>query len=349
MSEMESSPQNGSTGQAPSNTEFSVDDFYQVVQRAFSEEAPNEAPSEGPVSEPPPEPPKKESVSEPPKPDELPQSSDQPIVKKPRSLEGLPPEVAPLFRQMSNEAYNKLYPAYLEYLKLKGSLEDKAKQEETLKNAVWWQMDGAWTLHPEYRELASNAERLNYETSFWKRQLANIESGQPWTELYIDPKTGEYLEGPPQEASPEAKANVITQLNKAILYSQEVGKRLEDFSSKFKSQFSTLNDSLVKVDKELFGELDTKKWGPKIEQWLSHFPEPLRMRPEYQMLAKAATVIEGLALALKRYEAQKGLQKEVDRIGKSSGPSQGMTSPSSSSEDPDKLWKSFQRMTGVIS
>lgn len=204
--------------------------------------------------------------------------------KKSRVFDGLDEDEVRLFKSMSNDAYAKLYPAYLEYKNLKNQPTTIAEHPE------------AYTLDPEYQSIVSNLQSLSIEEDYWRDRIAEVENGAETIKWLIrDPNTGKYTE---EEISvnPRIKAELIRNFVRAGEYKTRLQEEIERIKTKFTDSHKNFISSLKKVDEQVFGKLDLNN--PTIkstyESWLSSFPHSVRNLPVYQLLAKAMTAVQGL-------------------------------------------------------
>ena len=268
--------------------------------------------------------------------------------KNNRKYDGLDEEESKLFKQMSQAAYDRLYPAYLaskeSATKLK-ALEDTNKQ---LENRRWYEEDGAWTLSPEYQEAKQNVDLLDFEENYWTEQLTKVERGEEYNPL--DGKPGDYKEGPLKPATVEAKVNIMRKLQAIGGYKQQLATKIDSITKNFASKHKSFGEGLKGVNDHLFGKLDITlpHIAPQYKSWLEKFPTEFQGQLPYQMLAKSAVVIEGLAKALREKEALGGLKKSARVTASSSGPGNGKAVGGTSATNGNSAanWdKEFQSLT----
>lgn len=224
----------------------------------------------------------------------------QPTVEQPqavqptaRKFDGLEPEEVDYFKRMSNSAYNKLYPEYLAYKKLKTEHEQLQQQFKEAQALPMYAQENAWKLAPEYNELAQNAQQLSAEINHWQEQLANVEAGQPWRGLVMDPQ-GNIVKGPEQEASPQGKAEILSKISQGYTLQQSVQAQMSQFDQQYKERHQSFLGKLQEIDKQVFAGVDPAKLAERARPKLELFPPAFRGQPMTQMLAKALVVIEGL-------------------------------------------------------
>ena len=72
---------------------------------------------------------------------------------KARVFDGLSEEEIPLFKQMSQQAYDYLYPKYLASREQEARIKELEEKANAADSRRWYEEPDAYTLHPEYREL----------------------------------------------------------------------------------------------------------------------------------------------------------------------------------------------------
>lgn len=264
-----------------------------------------------------------------------------------RKFDGLEPDEIPLFKNMSHEAYQKLYPAYLESKKHQARIKELEENQQTLENRRWYEEPDAYTLHPEFRAAQQTVENLSIEEEFWQDQLARIKRGEEWFDLVRDDK-GTYRYGNQgHEASPEGEAAIIGNLAKLAQFKMQAGSAVEQIRSNFSSRYKTFNDGLVSADKEMFGKLEMDK-NPAVkadyEFWLNRFPKEFRTQLPYQMLAKSAAVIQGLTKILRSKEVESTRKTALKATVVNGGPGSGLAG-GSGNQDAKALEEGFGRLT----
>ena len=267
-----------------------------------------------------------------------------------RKYDGLDEKESKLFKQMSQQAYETLYPAYLAYKKGDKELNELKTLNKTLEERRWYEEENAWELAPEYRASKENLDMLDFEENYWTEQLAKIERGEDFNPLAGEP--GKYKEGPATPATVEAKVDILRKLQTIGGYKQQLTSKIDGIRTSFSGKHKSFQEGLKGVDSYLFGKLDVKlpHLAPKYQEWLNKFPAEFRGQLPYQMLAKAAIVIEGLAKQLRERDATAGLKKTSANAAKSVGPGNGKATGDSTeagSRNSPKYWdKTFENLIG---
>lgn len=281
------------------------------------------------------------------KPDES--TTDAPPVTKPnfkpRVYDGLDPHERQWFSKMGNEAYKALYPKYLEQKKSQEILTKLQEENEQLKGSHFFEHEGAWTLTPEYQELAQANTRIANEVDFWQQQLASILGGNPHKVLELD-ENGKVVVSKEQESTPEAHALVLRQLNKAQLIQNQLASRFNEFSTQFKTKHSDYINGLKGVESRIFKGVDPVKLETAASKELEHFPAHVRGKPEVKLLAKSLVLIQGLVTQINKLQAGNSASAIKSKTASSSGPA-GVASSGAAKEGTVKAVLDEFRKYGV--
>lgn len=288
---------------------------------------------------PPPEEPSPSSTGQPLKPPGAPQKSV-------RKFDGLADDEIPLFKQMSNAAYDKLYPAYLAHKESQTTQESLRKELETANAKRFYEEDGAWNLHPEVKAYQQNLNDLDTESSFWEEQLTNIRNNEPWYELAS--VNGKYQYGTKHDPSPQGEARVMRFISEASAMRGQLQEKLNGITSTFKTRYQSMDKGVRTVLDSMFSSLDMKQ--PHIskpyEENLAKFPSELRSNPLAQGLAKADVVIQGLMKLLRSKEISSENKAAAKKVVVRQGPGPGGAVGSGNGQSTADIDKRFQAMTG---
>lgn len=212
-----------------------------------------------------------------------------------RDLSGLSAEEAPLFQQMSNEAYKRLYPAYLESKALKEQLSTKEKEfEEKLSKAEqkrFYDHEDAWRIDPQVQQLASQVQEIETLENHFMMQLKAIKSQQPWNDVERD-ASGKLVQSEDKPATVENEVAVVQHLNRLAAQKQMLGAQCSQRIESFKNEFVTVATKVSDFEKKVLGPFE-KMIAPEREKALALFPEAVRGKPEYKLIA-------GLIVALNK-------------------------------------------------
>lgn len=266
---------------------------------------------------------------------------------KARVFDGLEGDEVSIFKEMSQRAYEKLYPAYLAQKQAENKIAELTKAAEEAGQRRWYEEDGAYQLHPEYKAVSQYVEDLETEEAFWQEQLARAEAGQKFNLLERDRATGQYVRGEVQDPSPQGKAVIIANIAKLGQFKANATAEREQLQATFANRYKSFNKGMEAVDKEMFGGLDLAKNDPvrkDYEAALAKMPTEFRGQLVYQMLAKSAAVIQGLVRALRANEAAGVKRKAIDNTVRQAGPGSGLATGSGDRNGKD-YDRGFEMMT----
>lgn len=244
-----------------------------------------------------------------------------------RELDGLDEAEQKLFKSMSREAYEKLYPIYK---KVKGheadfdqlpTLKEKLAQLEKAQGsrpAAYYDHEEAYLLQQDFREALLQSNKLRDVYNHWQEQLAAAEEGKPIRDLSID-QNGNLQLGPPIESSPRAKAQIhslLMQSNQELASHQQ---KLEQIKAAHSQQFKSYKTGLDSVYEKFFGKYKDQL-APLAAKELEVFPEFARSRPEINLLGHAMALIRGMVQADKATQTQNAVGKANSNGQKIAGP-----------------------------
>lgn len=270
---------------------------------------------------------------------------------KARSFEGLDESEVPLFKQMSQQAYDYLYPKYLASRKQEEKIKELEEKAASADSRRWYEEPDAYILHPEYRELQSHNENLGIEERFWTEQLANIEEGKPFYTLERERGAdGKYVYkyGEEQQPSPTAKATIISNLAALTQHKLSAGAKLRELQNSFTGKHKSFTDSLEKINKTVFGGVDFQGDNPvakSYQAYLNQFPSEFRSQKPYQIIAQSGAVIEALIERIRSFEATKTAKAGVAKVVRAAGPGNGVATGAGEPSDSSKYDKAFASMT----
>lgn len=219
--------------------------------------------------------------------------SQPPPQRQPRKFDGLEPDEIPLFKQMSNQAYAKLYPSYVANKQRQSKEAELQKELEQQRGFSLYEADGAWQLSQEYQELNNAKSRIAGESQYWQNQLVAIESGEKWKPL-MQSQDGRLYEGEPQDATPQARALILANLTKANQYLAQYEQQLEQYEGNFKTKHQGYVSSLGQIKSQVLSPQQEEALKPHIEETLKKFPSYVRGKPEVQLAATLWVLNQGL-------------------------------------------------------
>ena len=270
---------------------------------------------------------------------------------KARVFDGLSEEEIPLFKQMSQQAYDHLYPKYLASREQEARIKELEEKANAADSRRWYEEPDAYTLHPEYRELQDHSNNLEIEERFWTEQLANIEDGKPFYTLERERgPDGKYVYkyGQEQQPSATAKATIISNLAALTQHKISASGKLKELQTAFAGKHKSFNDSLSKINKTVFGGVDFAGDNPiakSYNAYLNQFPAEFRSQLPYQLIAQSGAVIEALVERIRSFEATKTAKAGVAKVVKVAGPGSGVATSSGAPDEAERLNRGFAAMT----
>ena len=180
-----------------------------------------------------------------------------------RVLDDIELELQPLFKQMSNEAFKRLKPIYLEKRKLAEELSE-VKSKQGLPDS-YYEHELAYVLTPEFNQQSVRANDAATVLGHWKQQLANVRSGaDEYQKLEVDDKTGQF------------------RLSQPIKVDRNTLTELEDIRTWAHEQYSEYNGQLQSfVKTHQSRNADVKNWTKEFES--RAFPV-FQQKPELQAM-----------------------------------------------------------------
>lgn len=269
----------------------------------------------------------------------------------PRNFEGLDPEEQDMFKRMSYRSYSKLYPIYKQFKESQGKFgEDKLtalQQElEAARQQRFYDEDGAWTLSPEYKQLAEAEDTIKAEGEYWQEQLALAIKGESWRPLIKNPD-GTYGQGDPQEASPQAQAKIMAKYQQALHIQSGLSEKKNGLTSGFKTKHANIQNTIKAFNSRLFSNVDfNNRFKPQREAILKEFPAEIRHREEYQLIANLAVAVNHMTSLLAQKNQTNGIRANVTSTARNNGPGTGSAGGLKPGKSDDRLWDTFQKLTG---
>lgn len=275
-----------------------------------------------------------------------------------RNLDGLDPETAHAFKNMSKEAYAKLRPVYDEYNKIKPEVEQLRQRAQEVESRrlpeSYAQHEQAFLLHPKFQEGWKEAERLSYEVNYWTEQLKLIEAGEDWEPLAsYDPKSGQYYKGQPTKADIDAKIFVQRQMQAAEGYRQKAVGQVQNIQQVHKQLHQQSLSQLQTLEKELFPFYaeENNPHAEVIKKGYDVLPPAFRNSPMASIIAKGYSVIEDLRAQLEEREAelagyrQGAAKQEVAKAGPTNGTVAAASTMQQQTQE-DAMFDKFLQLTG---
>lgn len=285
---------------------------------------------------------------------ELPITAAKPVVvptaKPSRDLTDIDPELAPLFKQMSNEAFEKFKAIALEHKKYKVDVEARAKEIEELKKSRlpenYYEHPEGYRLDPEFAQSAEIVDVASKVVNHWRNQLRSIREGaSDYEYLYIN-NDGKYaIDKRPADAA--AEADILMFYNSAQHALINERQKLENFGQQFKTKFDGtkkwINDFEVNAF-SLFDKEEGKHLKPIVEDTLNRFPAAIKNSIAARLLAKSLVTNQQLSNIVKQLTTAKPAELAAKEDKAKAGPTAAETMSGSSNGKSDITLDDFERL-----
>ena len=244
-----------------------------------------------------------------------------------RDYEGLTDEEVKIFKNMSNEAYNKLRPIYKEHKQHADVVKNLNTQLEESKKGIvkipdsYYENPDTWMITPTAQRLSQTLQNVEFESQHWAEQLNKIRKGEQWNQLMID-KQGKYYLSKPIEPKSEHEVDVIQSLTDAKRYVADTRKELETFSSTHISRSKNAIEAFKRFEDGVFPFYKDENNVHKdvIQKAFSKIPEELRHSPLASTLAKAYALIVALNNKVTELVNEKSTQDTIKVDQAKAGP-----------------------------
>lgn len=138
-----------------------------------------------------------------------------------RVFEGVDPQEVPLWKQMSNDAYNKLYPKYKELLAKSTKVDEYEKKLQEASQAPPPVHPQSYLLDPNYQQAALTQQKVNAEVNYWRQQYSKIRKGEDWEDLNVDAQGNLVKIVRPADADAEAELQQRMSMGQQLLMQQQ--------------------------------------------------------------------------------------------------------------------------------
>ena len=233
----------------------------------------------------------------------------EPVKPAQRDYSGLPEDVVPLFKRMSNEAFEAFKPVYLKKAELEQKvLTLKANQGKNVLPESYLEHPLGYALSPDYEQAAQTASDARVVFEHWKEQLQAVQEGAAtYKTLARDPKTGNIVYGA------EAKVDKNTAMNLLAFFNQTQGNynsaqtKLSELQTTYKSRHEQQRTQLQTIESSIFKAFEDPKHvaHSSINATIQELPPAYRNNPLARMVAKSLVMIDVLGKALQAERANK--------------------------------------------
>jgi len=272
-----------------------------------------------------------------------------PAPKLVKDYTGLTPDETHMFKNMSNEAYAKIRPIFDQHKKITEREAQLKQREESVAKALpkgIFDHEAAYTLSPQYNQLSSTVQKLDFERSYWAKQFAAVEKGEDYKPLLID-ANGRYVEGKPVKASADAKAEIMNNMTLATQLHTQHNQQLQSVQQSFAQRRSELVSGIKAYENKLFGFLETpdNPYKPVVQEVLQAIPEEFRDHPLAPLLAKAMATIRAQSDVNTKLAKQTALKQTAASDARRAGPTMTRTNAAVSGTRPVSAETDFANMT----
>jgi len=244
-----------------------------------------------------------------------------------RKFDGLDENEKAWFTKMGNDAYNGLYPQFLEFKKLKTDFDSLKAENDKIKGAHIYDEPDAYMITPEFRQLQGAQDQLSAEASHWQEQLVKCKAGDDWIPIVLN-QEGKPCLGAPRRGSPQDEALILGALTNAYTLQQNVSGRLEAFKTQFSERNKAFVSDLQAVTQKVFAGADMAKLAKAAESKLKIFPTHTHRQPMVQAFAQALVLIDGLTAMIRGQKKQASSRQINNRTALGAGPTDSEVSGS---------------------
>lgn len=233
-----------------------------------------------------------------------------------------------LFRDMSNEAYNRIYPLWSQHQrgefvpkseidKVRREAEEQAKQ---VKSERFYDHPKAYLLSEDYSNAQHDVAIYRDIVDHYRTALANVTAGKGFFRILPDEKE-KFIIDTRQEipASPQAHAYITAELSKFYGMQMQAEQNVRSLETNYGQRFTPIKQALDKVEVQVFEKFEK---APGFERaWkgeLALYPRELQGLPEYRLLAKASVIFKAMELrrnANKQVAAQTATRPDTSQGG----------------------------------
>lgn len=231
-----------------------------------------------------------------------------------------------LFKNMSNAAFNRLKPLYLEHKKQSATLaEQTAKIAELSKRPETSEtLPPNYFSHPEAFRLSKNYTVLNQRVnlaqavlSHWQKQLIAIRKGEDWHDLEQDKDGNIVVSSGESKATTDAEVQVMENLEHVRRQLFDTQADLRNLSAQHQVRYTQAINVIKEAEDKFFPGFDDPKHvsAPLQKAVMDALPAEFRDLPISRTLAKVSAVnimLQHEITSLKeKLKTQESLNKDV--------------------------------------
>jgi hypothetical protein len=267
-----------------------------------------------------------------------------------RDLSDIAPEDAPLFKQMSNEAFSKLKPLYLEHKKLKDAITAKEAEVTKLKEGrlpdSYFEHPEGFRFDPEYTQQESIVNSANFLVNHWREQLKAIRDGAAEFEAIVVTPEGKYaIEKRPADSA--AEADILLYYNNAQHALINAKAETAKFQSTFKEKFNGTKKWVSDFESTAFALFDKeegKQLAKAVEDTVNSFPAAIRQSLAARLLAKSLVTNQQQFNIIKQLASSPNLEVAKKEDKAKAGPTSAETMSGAGSGESEVTIDAFERL-----
>lgn len=215
-----------------------------------------------------------------------------------------------------------------------------------LKDGLYMQSEGAYTLSPEYRQIQQKGFLATNEAQAWEKALLDIKQARPFKPpVGIDPKTGQVILGQEMQPSDQFEIQVGQYLQRCHQVLGQIENEVSSFPQRYKQQVGMDLQAVRDTQRNLFAwHTDPKLLDYKLdvegvgERTLAQIKQDIKsMWPVYMQSHPAIDVLGDMMISLRirdreLHEARKGQKTaEIEREEVKRGEPSSSAAPDSQS------------------
>jgi hypothetical protein len=273
-----------------------------------------------------------------------------PAAPKPRVFDGLEESEKSYFERMSNDAYDYLYPRHIKAKQLQADHDKyKAELDKASKATLALDHENGWQLDPTVNTLYKQASQASQLADFYKQQLINVKSNQPYKTIIPDGKGGFTLSGDLQP-SPQAEVELLSNINQAnqenARYTSAIQQEVANFQARRTSIYGEIQnfyETNVNSVKQVLGD-KYKAFEDEVSGFVAKVPPLLQPNPMTRLAAHFYTIAQRYEKVIQGYQAkEKAGQLNAGAAANSLPASTIAPAPSGG----DNIWDEVNRMRNM--
>lgn len=234
-----------------------------------------------------------------------------------------------LFKRMSNDAFNRLKPIYLDHRKLKTQLEEKNKELETAKKGLttvpdsYYEHPQAYVLTPEFAQAQGDVMKAEQVFNHWSSQLEKVREGAKEIDMLGSDQNGNLVITGKLPADTSAETRLLTYFNfsqQQLMNAQANARALgRTHSERYQNAVNFVRD----FESKSFGAFDDPASKPTLEplvkSTIEGFPPTFRSSPLASLLAKSLITTTRLAALVQKLQGN-GATSQAPNPATKNGP-----------------------------